>query len=314
MFGLTALELARIQFGFTVSFHIIFPAITIGLASYLVVLEGLVAVEEAGRSIAGCIISGRRSSPSTLPWASSPALVMAYQFGTNWSYFSAFAGSVTGPLLTYEVLTAFFLEAGFLGVTLFGWNKVGPGLHFFATLMVAAGTLISATWILASNSWMQTPQGYRNHRRPHRSRRLAEDHLQSVLPVPPRAYDDRGLSRDRAVRRRFRRLASAEAPRYAGRAHDAVDGDVDDAHRRAGPDRRRRRAWSQHAALPAGEDRRDRRPLGEQAWRERAADPVRLAGHARRRDPGRGRYPAPRQLDPDPFLEWQFPRSGRLPA
>jgi cytochrome bd ubiquinol oxidase subunit I len=87
-------------------------------------------------------------------------LVMAYEFGTNWSYFSAFAGGVTGPLLTYEVLTAFFLEAGFLGVALFGWNKVGPGLHFFATLMVALGTLVSTTWILASNSWMQTPQGF----------------------------------------------------------------------------------------------------------------------------------------------------------
>jgi cytochrome d ubiquinol oxidase subunit I len=87
-------------------------------------------------------------------------LVMAYQFGTNWSHYSAFAGGITGPLLSYEVLTAFFLEAGFLGVMLFGWKKVGPGLHFFSTMMVAAGTLISATWILASNSWMQTPQGF----------------------------------------------------------------------------------------------------------------------------------------------------------
>ncbi|WP_312886585.1 cytochrome ubiquinol oxidase subunit I [Rhizobium laguerreae] len=87
-------------------------------------------------------------------------LVMAYEFGTNWSYFSAFAGGITGPLLTYEVLTAFFLEAGFLGVMLFGWNKVGPGLHFFASCMVAFGTLLSTTWILASNSWMQTPQGF----------------------------------------------------------------------------------------------------------------------------------------------------------
>src|SRR6202140_5178145 len=84
---------------------------------------------------------------------------MAYQFGTNWSYYSAFAGTITGPLLSYEVLTAFFLEAGFLGVMLFGGKKVGPGMHFFATVMVAIGTLISATWILASNSWMQTPQG-----------------------------------------------------------------------------------------------------------------------------------------------------------
>ena len=87
-------------------------------------------------------------------------LVMAYQFGTNWSGFSQFAGSITGPMLTYEVLTAFFLEAGFLGIMLFGWNKVGRKLHFFATCMVALGTLISTFWILSSNSWMQTPQGY----------------------------------------------------------------------------------------------------------------------------------------------------------
>ena len=87
-------------------------------------------------------------------------LVMAYQFGTNWSRFSDFAGAVTGPLLTYEVLTAFFLEAGFLGVMLFGWNRVGRGMHFFSTIMVAVGTLISTFWILASNSWMQTPQGF----------------------------------------------------------------------------------------------------------------------------------------------------------
>lgn len=159
MFGLTTLELARIQFGFTISFHIIFPAITIGLASYLAVLEGVWLWKRKpvyldlyhfwskifAVNFAMGVVSG---------------LVMAYQFGTNWSYFSAFAGSVTGPLLAYEVLTAFFLEAGFLGVMLFGWNKVGPGLHFFATLMVAIGTLVSATWILASNSWMQTPDGF----------------------------------------------------------------------------------------------------------------------------------------------------------
>ncbi len=87
-------------------------------------------------------------------------LVMSYQFGTNWSGFSQFAGSITGPLPLYEVLTAFFLEAGFLGVMLFGWNKVPPALHFFTTCMVALGTLVSTFWILASNSWMQTPQGF----------------------------------------------------------------------------------------------------------------------------------------------------------
>jgi cytochrome d ubiquinol oxidase subunit I len=159
MFGLTALELARIQFGFTVSFHIIFPAITIGLASYLVVLEGLWLWK---RDTVYRDLYHFWSKIFAVNFAMGvvSGLVMAYQFGTNWSYFSAFAGSVTGPLLAYEVLTAFFLEAGFLGVMLFGWNRVGPGLHFFSTAMVALGTLISATWILASNSWMQTPQGF----------------------------------------------------------------------------------------------------------------------------------------------------------
>ncbi len=159
MFGLTALELARIQFGFTISFHIIFPAITIGLASYLAVLEGLWLWK---RDVVYRDLYHFWSKIFAVNFAMGvvSGLVMAYQFGTNWSYYSAFAGSITGPLLAYEVLTAFFLEAGFLGVMLFGWNKVGPGLHFFATVMVALGTLISATWILASNSWMQTPQGF----------------------------------------------------------------------------------------------------------------------------------------------------------
>ncbi|WP_269933133.1 cytochrome ubiquinol oxidase subunit I [Aminobacter sp. HY435] len=159
MFGLTALELARIQFGFTISFHIVFPAITIGLASYLVVLEGLWLWK---RDLVYRDLYHFWSKIFAVNFAMGvvSGLVMAYQFGTNWSYFSAFAGSVTGPLLAFEVLTAFFLEAGFLGVMLFGWSRVGPGLHFFSTIMVATGTLISTFWILASNSWMQTPQGF----------------------------------------------------------------------------------------------------------------------------------------------------------
>lgn len=159
MFGLTALDLARIQFGFTISFHIIFPAITIGLASYLTVLEAawLRTRQEVYRDL---YYFWSKVFAVNFGMGVVSGLVMAYQFGTNWSYFSQFAGSITGPLLTYEVLTAFFLEAGFLGVMLFGWNKVGPGLHFFSTAMVALGTLLSATWILASNSWMHTPQGF----------------------------------------------------------------------------------------------------------------------------------------------------------
>ncbi|BET43776.1 MULTISPECIES: cytochrome ubiquinol oxidase subunit I [Atlantibacter] len=159
MLGLDAFILARIQFAFTVSFHILFPAITIGLASYLAVLEGmwLKTHNPLWRSLYKFWL---KIFAVNFGMGVVSGLVMAYQFGTNWSGFSQFAGSITGPLLTYEVLTAFFLEAGFLGVMLFGWNKVGPGLHFFSTCMVALGTLMSTFWILASNSWMQTPQGH----------------------------------------------------------------------------------------------------------------------------------------------------------
>jgi cytochrome d ubiquinol oxidase subunit I len=151
--------LSRIQFAFTVSFHIVFPAISIGLASYLAVLEGLWLWRKQDvylqlfkywikifAVIFGMgVVSG---------------LVMSYQFGTNWSVFSDKTGPVLGPLMGYEVLTAFFLEAGFLGVMLFGMNRVGKKLHFFATLMVAGGTLMSAFWILSVNSWMHTPAGF----------------------------------------------------------------------------------------------------------------------------------------------------------
>ena len=156
---LDALLFARIQFGFTISFHIIFPALTIGLASYLAVLEGawLYTRQTVYRDLYHFWL---KIFAVAFGMGVVSGLVMAYQFGTNWSEFSRFAGSVTGPLLTYEVLTAFFLEAGFLGVMLFGMNRVGPGLHFMSTIAVAAGTLISATWILASNSWMHTPQGH----------------------------------------------------------------------------------------------------------------------------------------------------------
>ena len=132
MFELDAFHLARIQFAFTVSFHILFPAITIGLASYLVVLEGmwLRTKNDVWRSLYHFWL---KIFAVNFGMGVVSGLVMAYQFGTNWSGFSQFAGSITGPLLTYEVLTAFFLEAGFLGVMMFGWNKVGPGLHFFST-------------------------------------------------------------------------------------------------------------------------------------------------------------------------------------
>src|SRR5690606_2859270 len=157
--GADALLLARLQFAFTVSFHFLFPAFTIGLASYLAVLEGLWLrtgkalyldlfrywVKIFAVNFAMGVVSG---------------IVLSYQFGTNWAVFSDRAGPVIGLLLAYELLTAFFLEAGFLGVMLFGMEKVGRKLHFAATCMVALGTFVSAFWILSVNSWMQTPTGF----------------------------------------------------------------------------------------------------------------------------------------------------------
>jgi len=151
--------LARVQFAFTISFHIIFPAFTIGLASWLAVVEGMWL--KTGKTVyreiykqwvkifAVCFGMGVVSG-----------VVMSYQFGTNWSMFSDKVGNIIGPLLGYEVLTAFFLEASFLGIMLFGWGRVSKKMHFTATCIVAFGTLISAFWILSANSWMQTPQGF----------------------------------------------------------------------------------------------------------------------------------------------------------
>lgn len=157
--GELALILARAQFAFTVSFHFIFPSFTIGLASYLAVLEGLWL--KTGKPVYFDLFKyWLKIFAITFAMGVVSGIVLSYQFGTNWSVFSDKAGSIIGPLMAYEVLTAFFLEAGFLGVMLFGMNKVGKGLHFAATCAVAAGTFLSAFWILSANSWMQTPVGY----------------------------------------------------------------------------------------------------------------------------------------------------------
>jgi cytochrome d ubiquinol oxidase subunit I len=156
---LDAVFLARIQFAFTVAFHIIFPSFTIGLSAWIATLlvmwrrTGEARYRELARfwtrifavSFAMGVVSG---------------IVLSYQFGTNWSEFSRVVGNVVGPLIGYEVLTAFFLEATFLGVLLFGWNRVPPGLHMTAAILVAVGTLFSAFWILSANSWMQVPAGH----------------------------------------------------------------------------------------------------------------------------------------------------------
>ena len=151
--------LARIQFAFTVAFHFIFPAFSIGLASYLAVLNGLY-LRTRNESYLRLFRFWVKIFAIVFAMGVVSGITMSYQFGTNWSVFSDITGPVLGPLMAYEVLTAFFLEAGFLGIMLFGRERVGERLHMVATLMVAFGTALSATWILSVNSWMHTPAGY----------------------------------------------------------------------------------------------------------------------------------------------------------
>ncbi|KKN67308.1 hypothetical protein LCGC14_0462810 [marine sediment metagenome] len=157
--GFSAETLARVQFAFTMSFHIIFPAFSIGLASFLAVTNAL-WLWTKDETYQVLFNYWKKIFAVAFGMGVVSGIVMSYQFGTNWSVFSDKAGPVVGPLMAYEVLSAFFLEAGFLGIMLFGLKRVGPGLHMFATAMVAFGTLLSATWILSVNSWMQTPAGY----------------------------------------------------------------------------------------------------------------------------------------------------------
>jgi len=155
----TAETLARAQFAFTVSFHIIFPAFSIGLASYLAVLNAL-WLKTKDQTYLSLFEYWKKIFAMAFAMGVVSGIVMSYQFGTNWSVFADKTGPVLGPLMAYEVLSAFFLEAGFLGIMLFGRERVGPSLHMMATAIVAIGTLMSATWILSVNSWMHTPVGF----------------------------------------------------------------------------------------------------------------------------------------------------------
>jgi cytochrome bd ubiquinol oxidase subunit I len=152
------LLLSRIQFGFTVGFHILFPTLTIGLSWFLVWFEARWQ-RSGSQHFLDLYRFWVKIFALTFGMGVVSGLVLSYEFGTNFSRFSELAGPVMGPLLSAEVLTAFFVEAGFLGIMLFGWDKVGPRLHFLATLLVAIGTTNSAFWILAANSFMHTPQG-----------------------------------------------------------------------------------------------------------------------------------------------------------
>jgi cytochrome d ubiquinol oxidase subunit I len=154
-----AVFLSRLQFAFTIAFHIVFPSFTIGLSAWIATL--LVVWQRTGleryRDLARF---WTRIFAVSFGMGVVSGIVLSYQFGTNWSRFSLTVGNVVGPLIGYEVLTAFFLESTFLGVMLFGWRRVPPGLHVLSAILVAAGTLLSAFWIISANSWMQFPTGY----------------------------------------------------------------------------------------------------------------------------------------------------------
>ncbi len=156
---LDAAILSRMQFALTVSFHILFPSITIGLATAIAIWEGLWLKT---RNPVYFQLAKFWIKPFAVTFGMGvvSGIVLSFEFGTNFSGFSEKVGPVLGPLLAYEVLTAFFLEAGFLGVMLFGWQRVSERMHFFATVIVMLGTWLSAFWILSANSWMQTPAGY----------------------------------------------------------------------------------------------------------------------------------------------------------
>lgn len=151
--------LSRVQFGFVIAFHIIFPSFTIGLASFIAVLEGLWLKTDnpVYRSLSDL---WTKIFAVSFGMGVVSGVVMSYQFGTNWSQFSDATANILGPMFSYEVITAFFLEATFLGILLFGRNRVSRPVHFTAAVMVALGTLTSAFWILSANSWMHTPAGY----------------------------------------------------------------------------------------------------------------------------------------------------------
>ena len=191
--------LSRLQFAFVIAFHILLPAFTVGLASFIVLLEGL-HVTKRDTLYLRLSIFWTRIFAVSFGMGVVSGIVMPFQFGTNWSRYADATSNVLGPLFAYEGLVAFFLEAGFLGILLFGRKRVPPWAHFFAAVMVAAGTLFSAFWILAANSWMQTPGGSRARRRALRAGELARRDLQCLVPVPPRAHGH-GLLPDDGVRR-----------------------------------------------------------------------------------------------------------------
>src|SRR5271168_4207487 len=155
---LDTVTLSRLQFAFTIAYHIMWPAYSIGIAGFIVLLNGLWL--RTGKTVYRELMRfWIRLFALGFVMGVVTGVVLSYEIGANWSGFSRIAGNVVGPLLMYEALTAFFLEGGFIGILLFGEHLVGRKMHMFAATMVTLGTMLSAFWVLAANSWMQTPQG-----------------------------------------------------------------------------------------------------------------------------------------------------------
>ena len=267
--------LSRIQFAFVISFHIIFPAFTIGLAAWLATIEGM-------RLFTGNPLYRRIFDFWLKVFAVSfgmgvvTGIVMAFQFGTNWGVLAERTGSIQGPLLGYEAFTAFMLEATFFGVMLLGRDRVSPRFYFFACCMVSLGTMLSSFWILANNSWMQVPVGHDDRRRQDHSRGLARDRARAGDDGALAAHAAGRVPDNRHVRLRHRRLVhAARGPPPGGAGHAALGpragGGADPGAVVLRPPHGPLRAQA-----PAGEVRRDRGPLAEPATRLGGAD--RLAG------------------------------------
>src|SRR4051812_40204212 len=157
--GLDAALFARLQFAFTIAFHIIFPAFSIGLSAFIATLE-IIWLRTRQPHYHTLARFWTKIFAVSFAMGVVSGIVMEYQIGTNWSRYAEIIGNTLGPLFSYEVLTAFFLEASFLGIMLFGWNRFPPWLHTLASIIVALGTALSGFWILSANSWMHTPAGF----------------------------------------------------------------------------------------------------------------------------------------------------------
>ncbi|KAG0192131.1 hypothetical protein DFQ28_010012 [Apophysomyces sp. BC1034] len=279
MLDTDVLSLARIQFAFTVSFHIIFPALSIGLANFVAVLEALWL--KTGRPVyKDLCLFWSKVFAIAFGMGVVSGIVMSYEFGTNWSGFSSFAGSVTGPLLSYE------------------------GRPYRALLCNSAGCDRHADLDVLDPRIEQldaNATGHPDRRQQSRTGRLVANRIQSVLPLPSRAHGARRVHRRRAGGRGQRGVASAARPARPGDPHDAVDGARPAAVDRAAADHGRRRARAEHPAPPAGKDRRNRGPVGHRAERHRV-EPVRRARHERGNHPVPSRDPASSKPDPDAQL------------